>query len=61
MTLKAEVGWILQRRGWPWNGLLAGDFGDLLADSGSGLQQKPMFCRPGCQFWLALTRCFRYP
>jgi len=20
-----------------------------------------MFCRPGCQFWLALTRSFRHP
>ncbi len=24
-------------------------------------QRKLMFCRPGCQFWLALTRCFRHP
>jgi len=25
------------------------------------LQENVMFCRPGCQFWLASTRSFRHP
>ena len=33
----------------------------LLSVLASRLYEELMFCRPGCQFWLALTRCFRHP